>query len=82
MNLLNRTLWIGLLLLVRAPLIAAEPSARAANTVVLDATGRHIAQQEFAVGRHTWSYAGLPAGAYIVRCAGASGNTVQKVVVE
>jgi cobalt-zinc-cadmium efflux system membrane fusion protein len=49
MNLLNRTLWIGLLLLVRAPLIAAEPSARAANTVVLDATGRQNLRIQTAV---------------------------------
>ena len=73
-----------------APVITLDPIAQTVilsamercTLHVLDATGRHIAQQEFAVGRHTWSYAGLPAGAYIVRCAGASGNTVQKVVVE
>ena len=73
-----------------APVITLDPIAQTVilsamercTLHVLDATGRHIAQQEFAVGRHTWSYAGLPAGAYIVRCAGAPGNTVQKVVVE
>ncbi|HRE04435.1 MAG TPA: efflux RND transporter periplasmic adaptor subunit [Opitutaceae bacterium] len=37
---LNRTLWICLLLVGRAPLDAAEPSTRATSTVVLDATGR------------------------------------------
>jgi hypothetical protein len=49
---------------------------------VLDATGRIVAQVQLSIGQRTWSYVGLPAGAYVVRFEGASGTSAQKVVVD
>lgn len=49
---------------------------------LLDATGRILAQEQLGAGQRAWSYAGVPAGAYIVRFEGASGTAVQKVVLD
>ncbi len=49
---------------------------------LLDATGRMVAQELLGIGQRTWSYAGLPAGAYLVRFEGASGTSAQKVVLD
>ncbi len=72
------------------PVITVDPIAQAlvfsitgrCILRVLDAAGRKVTQMELGSDRRTWSYADLPAGAYIARCDGPSGSAVQKVVVE
>lgn len=49
---------------------------------LLDATGRILAQEQFGAGQHTWSYAAVPAGVYVMRFEGASGISAQKVVLD
>lgn len=49
---------------------------------LLDATGRKLAEEQLGIGQGTWSYVGLPAGAYFVRFEGASGISTQKVVLD
>jgi hypothetical protein len=53
-----------------------------ASMQLLDATGRVLANVPLGIGQRTWSYAGLPAGAYIVRFESASGTSAQKVVLD
>lgn len=53
-----------------------------ASMQLLDATGRIVGQSQLGIGQQTWSYAGLPAGAYIVRFEGTSGTSAQKVVLD
>jgi hypothetical protein len=44
--------------------------------------GRIVAHAQLGIGQGTWSYAGLPAGAYVVRLEGASCTSAQKVVLD